>query len=193
MYTLICIDFINEMMSSDGKLSGKGYVSFADNKKSFEKIKTLQKFFRDKDWNIVHVRVGFDSDYKLQPKSSPLFGKADQFDALKIGTYGTQFHPDLKPINDELIITKHRVSAFYGTNLDLVLKNLEAKNLVICGVSTDLAVATAVREAHDRDFSVNIVEDCCVAACEVEHESSIALLKKVANITTSTDFISKNS
>ena len=157
------------MMSNDGKLSGKGYLDYAIKNQSVENIKAIQEHFRSKDWDIVHVRVGFDANYKLQPKNSPLFGKANSFDALKIGSFGTEFLPAIAPLEGELIITKHRVSAFYETNLALVLKTLAAKNIVICGLSTDLSVATTASEAHDRDYHVTILEDCCVAACENDH------------------------
>lgn len=191
MYTLICIDFINEMMSSEGKFSGKGYLDYAKSNQSIEKIKAVQNYFRQNDWNIVHVRVGFDSDYKLQPKNSPLFGKADAFDALKLGSFGTEFLPALAPKKDEFIITKHRVSAFYQTNLALTLKQLSAKNIVICGLSTDLSVSKTASDAHDRDYHVTVLEDCCVAACDSDHKMSISLLKKLADVTTSKSFMSK--
>jgi biuret amidohydrolase len=72
----------------------------------------------DKNWLKILVKVGFNEQYLNQPKSSPMFGKAHDLGALKLGSEGTEFHPELHT-EDCLVIVKPRVSAFYGTSLDL--------------------------------------------------------------------------
>lgn len=88
------------------------------------------------------------------------------------------------PNKDEPIIIKHRVSAFFGTPLELVLRNNNITDLYICGVATDLAVQAAARDAHDRDFVVHVVEDCCGEANELDHTTSLVPLKKISNVIT---------
>jgi nicotinamidase-related amidase len=182
MEALITIDFINEIVDEKGKLASKGYFDFIKEKNVFEKLSNAIKKAREKEMLIVHVRVGFDETYIQQPKNSPLFGKAHEFQALKLNTWATEFHKELNVEKRDVIVTKHRVNAFHSTELDLILKNKKIDTLYIAGVSTDLAVSNTVRDAHDRDYKVIILEDCCAAASIEDHENSIKSLSKISNI-----------
>lgn len=181
---LICIDFINEIVSPQGKLSGKGYASFAERHKSLAKVKNLQEKFRSKKELIIHIGVCFSKSYIEHPLHSPLFGKAKEFKALEKGSWGTAFHEEVSPVDleQEVVIEKHRVSSFYQTNLELILRNQDISELFICGVATDLAVESLVREAHDRDFQVTVVEDACIAANDEDHRNSLTTMIKIASI-----------
>lgn len=188
---LILIDFINENVNSKGKMASKGYPDYCKKHNVLSNTQKLLEMFREKQKLIIHVRVGFSPDYKEQPLSSPLFGVANKFGAFKIGEFGDEFCEELKPKDGEIQIIKHRVSAFYGTPLELLLRNNGINELFICGVATDLAVQAASRDAHDRDFIVNVVEDCCGAANEDDHINSLSPLKKISNVTTLFDIIEK--
>src|SRR5690349_17995113 len=119
---LVIIDYINEIIDPKGKLAGKGYSAFADKHSTLDKAQALLQAFRTKQIPVFYVRVGFSPDYKEQPENSPLFGAAKKFGALQLGTWATEFHPKVAPLTAEAVITKHRVSAFYGTPLDLLLR-----------------------------------------------------------------------
>ena len=179
---LICIDFINDIVAADGKLSGKGYADFCLRHQTLDRLSALQQRCRREGLELFHVRVGFSPSYREQPKHSPLFGKADQFQALLLDGPGTEFHPKAAPVGDESIITKHRVSAFYATELELLLRTMKVDRVLIAGVATDLTVEAAARDAHDRDFRVTVVSDCCAAACDADHEKSLRTLGKIARI-----------
>lgn len=182
MKSLITIDFINEIVHEKGKLASKGYSDFIKEKKVFEKLSHAIKKAREEKMLIIHVRVGFDESYIQQPKNSPLFGKAHEFQALKLNTWATEFHEELDVQKKDVIITKHRVNAFHSTQLDLILKNNNVNTLYIAGVSTDLAVSNTVRDAHDKDYNVIVLEDCCAAASIEEHNNSIKSLSKISKI-----------
>jgi biuret amidohydrolase len=79
-------------------------------------------------------------------------------------------------------VTKPRVSAFYGTNLESILRARRIERLVVAGVSTAWAVQSTVRDAHDRDYQVVVVEDACAAADQPEHEASMKLLGLIASV-----------
>lgn len=181
---LLLIDFVNENVSKDGKMAGKGYPAYCEKYNVLGKTEKLLSAFRSKGYLVVHVRVGFSPDYKEQPTSSPLFGAANKFGAFKIGAWGDEFYDTLVPLENEAQYYKHRVSAFYGTPVELLLKNQGIEELFICGVATDLAVQAATRDAHDRDIPVIVVEDCCGAANEDDHKNSLVPLAKIAKIST---------
>lgn len=181
---LLLIDFINEIVDPKGKLSGKGYSDFVARHGTLSKAHSLLSSARSEGIPIFHVRICFSPNYVEQPELSPLFGSARKFGAFQAGTWATEFHPKVAPEAHEVVLEKHRVSAFYGTSLDLVLRNQGIQNLLICGVATDLAVQSAVRDAHDRDYIVTVVSDCCGAANEEDHEQSLRILAKIAKTTT---------
>ena len=93
--------------------------------------------------------------------------------------------------NDELIITKHRVGAFYGTTLNLTLNTMGIKELFLIGVATDMVVESTAREAHDRDFMVTVISDCCIAANDKDHQRSLENMEKLSTIIT-TDVLELN-
>jgi len=186
---LLLIDFVNENVSKDGKMAGKGYPNYCEKYNVLDKAEALLTAFRNKGHLVIHVRVGFSPDYKEQPLNSPLFGAANKFGAFKIGAWGDDFYGTLAPLESEAQYYKHRVSAFYGTPVELLLKNQGIEELYICGVATDLAVQAATRDAHDRDISVTVVEDCCGAANENDHRNSLITLAKIAKISTLEDVL----
>ena len=187
---LLLIDYVNEIVNPKGKMAGKGYPDYCEKHNVLTKTKKLLDTFRKNQDMIIHVRVGFSSDYKEQPTSSPLFGAANKFGAFMIGEFGDEFCDELKPLDGETQLIKHRVSAFHGTSLELLLRNKGITELYICGVATDLAVQSAARDAHDRDFIVTVVEDCCGAGNEDDHNSSLAPLKKISKVLTLAEVIS---
>jgi len=179
---LILIDFINEIVDKDGKLAGKGYSDFIVKNNVFGNLNKLISYARANDYFIIFVKVGFSKNYIEQPKNSPLFGKANDFQVLKLDTWATDFHKSLNVREDDVVIIKHRVSSFYNTNLDLILKTNYVDDVLVAGVATDLAVSSVVREGHDRDYNMVIVEDCCVAATYEDHVNSLKILGKLAQI-----------
>ena len=181
---LVCIDFINEIVHPSGKLAVKGYAMFLDRHNTLARVAEVQKRFRNKGIPIVHVKVGFSPSYYEHPSDSPLFGKARELKTLTLGTWGTEFASQVAPSSDEIVIVKHRVNAFHGTALDLILRTRGIRELYIAGVATDLAVESAARDAHDHDYKITILSDCCVAASDDDHARGLTFLKKIAHITT---------
>lgn len=186
---LILIDLINEIVHEKGKLSSKGYSDFAKENNVFEKLSSVIKKARKNNILIVHVKVGFSEDYKEQPKKSPLFGKANESQALKLNTWATDFYKEIDVREEDIIITKHRVSPFYSTPLNAILKNNGINSVIIAGVATDLAVSSTARDAHDRDYETAVLADCCIAADNKAHQSALLPLKKIADVKNSQDII----
>ena len=179
---LLCIDFINEIVHPDGKLAGKGYAAFVERNATLGKVAELQQAFRAKSRPVIHVRVGFSASYLEHSNTSKLFGRAKEFGALTLGTWATEFHADVIPLDGEMVITKPRVSAFYATPLEVILRSSQVLDLYVCGVATDLAVQSAAKDAHDRDYKVIVVTDCCAAASEEDHTQSLRLIEKVSTL-----------
>ncbi len=75
----------------------------------------------------------------------------------------------LDPQPGEPILEKSRPSSFYGTRLEPLLTARGIKNVVICGVTTNVCVETTARDAHQRGYSTFVVEDACGEFEESRH------------------------
>jgi len=134
---------------------------------------------------IGYVRVGFSPDYREAPDTSAIFNGAKQHGLFKLGTWGTEVHKDLAPQPGDFDIVKHRVSPFYATNLDAILRAHRIERIFCSGVSTVAVVQGTVRDAHDRDYVVTVLEDCCACPTREDHEAAIRVLQRFATFTTS--------
>ncbi len=186
---LIICDFINEIISNEGKFKGKGYASFAEQNNTLDNAARAVNKARELGFVIIYVKVGFSADYKDQPKNSLLFGKADQFQALRLGTWATDFHEQLEVRDTDSIVIKHRVSPFYSTALEVILRSNDITDLYICGCATDLVVSSVARDSHDRDFNTFVLRDCCAAGSIEDHENALATLRKIATVGGASDLL----
>ena len=137
---------------------------------------------------VGYVRVGFSPDYREAPENSPIFSGARKNGIFQLGTKGTEVHPAIAPAEGDFDIIKHRVSPFYGTSLEPILRAQGIERIVLCGVSTNGVVHSGAREAHDRDYEVVILEDCCAGVTADEHLHAIACLGRYGRIVDSAEF-----
>jgi nicotinamidase-related amidase len=121
---------------------------------------------------VVYVRVarrpdGVDAhEFDLRDEEGkPIYSVKD--------TRGAEIVQELKPKPNDIIVDKQRFSAFYQTNLDIVLQGLKAKHLTMCGVFTDSCFLTSVYDAFFRGYRISIVKDACGAGTEAAHKTSI--------------------
>jgi nicotinamidase-related amidase len=75
------------------------------------------------------------------------------------GSYGHDIVEEVYPIEGEPIVDKPGKGAFYATDLDAILKMKGIKQLVVCGVTTEVCVHTSVREANDRGYDALVLSD----------------------------------
>jgi len=187
MKALLCLDFENDIVHPDGKVSGKGYAAYNAEHHTLTTLRRVQDQFRAAGLPVIHVRVGFFPGYAQQPKGSPLMGQAHKFGVFDLSSWGGEFLEEVAPEGEELVITKHRVGAFYATPLDLTLKTMGVDEVCLAGVATDMAVESTAREAHDRDFAVTVIADCCIAANDEDQQRSLTNMKKLASVVTSAE------
>jgi nicotinamidase-related amidase len=93
------------------------------------------------------------------------------------GTKDAQIYPDIAPQPEEKVVLKHRYSAFYNTDLEIVLRCLKVSDLVVTGVMTNLCCESTARDAYFRDYRVFFVMD---GTGTVDEELHLATLKNLA-------------
>lgn len=173
---LLVIDLINDLLAHDPM---RGEVARRNVLANTESV--LAKA-RATGAAIGYVRVGFTGDFDEAPAASPLFGSFKGSGLLQLETAGTAVHASIAPQPDDIDIVKHAVSPFIGTTLDAHIERLGITKLYVGGISTTLAVSSAVREAHDRGLAVTVIEDCCAAYSEEEHRFEIEMLSRLATV-----------
>jgi ureidoacrylate peracid hydrolase len=89
------------------------------------------------------------------------------------GTWGAQVISDLDPRPEDITIVKRRYSAFFNTDLDLTLRDLQADTVVVCGVVTNICVRSTVHDAFFLGYQVVVPEDCVAATGPREQASSL--------------------
>lgn len=94
--------------------------------------------------------------------TSPLWAEkyTDRPMTCRPGTDGAAFVPEIDVRPDDVVVTKHRYSAFHGTDLDLILRSNDISEVLIGGVATNICVESAVRDAFDHDYDVTVLQDC---------------------------------
>ncbi len=98
------------------------------------------------------------------------------------GTRGAEVVGEIKPGKDDFIVRKRRYSAFLGTDLDLLLRELRVEKLHLVGVLTNICVFITALEAVMRDYEVVVYADSVAALSEQAHKFSLSQLKDVFKI-----------
>jgi nicotinamidase-related amidase len=146
---------------------------------------------RAADVPVVLVSVQFRPGYPEVSPCNKVFSAAAAAGRLQQQSAGAALHAQLHTVAArDIHVTKRRVGAFFGTDLQVVLSGLQTRHLVLLGVRTAGCVLSTVRHAADADFAISVVEDCCADADEEAHS---VLLRKVfpwqAEVTTSTALV----
>lgn len=99
-----------------------------------------------------------DTDMELRP-----WGDRDRTfnPGSRHGTKAAEIAPEVAPGPNDVMIPKHRWSAFFQTHLDLQLRTRGLKTVIIAGGSTDVGVVSTAFAARDLDYGIVIVRDCC--------------------------------
>jgi len=99
-------------------------------------------------------------------------------------------NPALGPEGADIVVTKHRVSAFAGTDLEMVLRAKNIDTLVLFGIATSGVVLSTLLHACDADYQLVVIADCCA---DLDAELHEALLKRLfpqrAAVVTAAEFV----
>ncbi|GLF98491.1 isochorismatase family cysteine hydrolase [Streptomyces yaizuensis] len=179
---LLVLDLINEIVHPDGKYAADGYCEQVAERGVLERAATAISRARAAGIPVIHVVVGFSPGYADWPAGSELFASARDGDRLVLGTWGTRIHDSLRPADGEPIVEKRRVSPFFGTHLDVLLRNLGVNTLLLTGVTTDLVILSTARDGHDRDYHVEVLEDATATDSQEAHDAALKVIARTATV-----------
>lgn len=119
---------------------------------------------------VLFVRVAFRPGYPEVAAGSSFGGRASGAgDTMLLDSPATQIADALAPRPEEPIIVKKRISAFAGSDLEVLLRGLGVDSLVLAGISTSGVVLSTVRQAADLDLRLTVLADACADGDEEVH------------------------
>jgi nicotinamidase-related amidase len=141
---------------------------------------------------VVYVTVGFRPAYPEVSPRNKSFSSIRESGRLAPGSAGAEVHPKVRPQPDDIVVVKHRVGAFSGTDLEMILRAKGIDTLVLFGIATSGVVLSTVRHAADHDYRLIVLADCCADVdSDVHHCLMDKVLAKQATITTVGAFVSR--
>ena len=127
------------------------------------RVAAVQTWARAHKIPIFHVQVGFRPGLPEIGSRNSLFAavkQSPQWQQLFQGPAGA-IHAAVAPQGEEPVITKHRISAFAGTDLEMILRANEIDTLIMMGIATSGVVLATLLDGSDADYRVLVVKDCC--------------------------------
>ncbi|WP_403022039.1 cysteine hydrolase family protein [Salinibacterium sp. GXW1014] len=170
---LIVVDVQNDFCHPEGVSARKGH----DVSAAVEMVPRLQALLdeaRAVGMPIVFIQTTHDLSVDSEVWNTRM-GDMDtpEYDPnCRTGTWGAEFYV-VAPEEGELVVNKHRYSAFAGTDLDMVLRTAGVKTILLTGVATNVCVESTLRDGLFLDYNVALVPDCCAAYSPELHQGTI--------------------
>jgi nicotinamidase-related amidase len=170
----IVIDMLNEFLDR---------WPAADRARLLRSTLELLSLLRSRQVPVLWVRQEFEADLS----DALLEVRQKGIRSTIRGTPGCEIVPELKPADGERVLVKKRYSAFFGTDLDQVLAELQPDALILAGVNTHACIRTTAIDAYQRDWPVILALDCIGSYDKEHHDVSVRYMRdKIARVMTNT-------
>jgi nicotinamidase-related amidase len=195
---LLLIDMQCDFVEPDGAFGMLG-IDLSMYRETRPRLTGLLEEARRAPVLVVHVQnttlPGRLSDSPAQIRFNLRMHEANRRDAAPLrysveGTPGHEIVEELRPEAGEIVVKKHRSSAFWGTDLDLLLRSNGVRTVVIGGCTTEGCVESTARDAMFNDFYVVIAVDCVASDDREQHDASLLLMRHRFDLATAGEIAS---
>lgn len=167
------------------------------------KLKALIGFCRARGIAVIYTTHAHRPDGSDKGRFADIYPAIADGRGLVDGSPGIEIYAEIAPEPGEVIIKKHRYSAFFGTDLDIILRGLNTDTVIVTGVTTENCCHATARDAMFRDYRVAFLSDCtatfaypdlgygALSADELHRSSLIALAFSTAHVMTADECMAK--
>ena len=178
---LLVIDIQNTYMEIDpDPVEAERWAPFRErmNEIVIPNTASMIRYCREQGIEVIFARIAC---LKPDGRDRSLSQKKPGFNYLLLpkDREDSQIVPELTPDDEDIVVIKTTDSALTGTNLRLVLRNMEIENVIAVGIFTDQCVSSTVRSLADESFNVIVVEDCCAAATGELHYNELKSINMI--------------
>lgn len=134
---------------------------------------------------VLYAVMGFRNDYPEIAAANKAFSAIKNGAMHVAGNAGGKADASVAPQANDIVIIKKRVSAFTGSDLEVLLRSLGINHLVLTGIATSGVVLSTLREAADKDYLLTVLSDCCADMDEEVHRVlTTKVFSRQATVTT---------
>ncbi len=171
---LVVIDPQNDFLHDEGWYAQKG-IDISHMQRCIEPLKALLAEARNKNIPVIWTRHGTRGLVDGGPfmRLRPFLKEG----GLRQGTWGYEVLADLGPRAEDWYVEKTRLSAFFQTNLEALLRALDAETVLFTGVLTNQCVAATSKDATFRDFKSIVIEECTGTTMPHLHDPAIEMMR----------------
>jgi len=151
---LLCMDYQSAIVAAYGGAGADELLARASNVLAMARAAGMM---------VIYIQVGFREGFPEITSRNALFNmvKNDPQRRQMFDGPAREIHSRVAPEKSDIVVTKHRVSAFAGTDLEMVLRANEIDTLVLFGIATSGVVLSTLTEAFDLDYKLFVIEDLC--------------------------------
>lgn len=188
---LIVVDMQNAFFGEDGSLNRAGFdISLL--KGIVQNVTSVINKSRKCGIPIIYTRQVFRKDFADAGSIVEIWPHIKEIGALVEDSWDIQIIDEVKPLYGDFVVNKHRFSAFYNTDLEIILRCLKIETLIIVGVTTSTCVESTVRDAQFRDFKVVVVSDCTAEFDRNFYKASLKAIEYMFGKVVSTEELLKS-
>lgn len=172
---LLIVDVQNDYCHKEGCLAQQDLdVSMVE--EMMPNLKNMISAMKELSVPIIYIQTIHEDSTDSETWIKRLKGK-NQKNLCRKDTWGAQFY-QLEPDKDDVIVIKHRYSAFIHTRLESVLRALKIETLLMAGVSTNICVESTARDGFMLDFEVIFLSDCTAAFSREAHDMTLLTINQ---------------
>lgn len=180
---VVVVDMQNDTVHAEGAFASTGAAAHAASQDVVAHVAEILAAARTARTVVLHNRIVV-YPAAVGGENAPIFRMLGP-ESFAVGSWGAEIVDELAPVGQEIVLDRIRMSAFHGTPLDVMLRNLGITHLIVVGAWTNMAVEHTVRDAADHGYDVTIVSDA-TSSLSPEWQDA-ALNFALTNIATVTD------
>lgn len=185
---VLVVDIQNDFCAPDGYLGQKFGCDEAANEALAARNVALTDAAREAGALIVWIQAIYDPVYLSAPMLMKGGSKGNEVRCVD-GSWGAEFYK-VAPKEGDLVVRKHRYSAFSGTAMDNLLRRNGIRTTIVTGVSTNICVESTLREAFNLGYYVVVPRDCVASNNAELHEATLKNVEfLIGDVTSAADLI----